>query len=407
MLKHGKPERIRAVAVVPLFPLPVDNGDSVRALQLLQSLAIVYDLTIFTVRRRRTQASDETAFRAALPLANVRIFHPEPIGGSNLPSRLLRWGFGLLTGTPPWIRAQFSSQLRRSLRRHAEAWGTGVLISEAAGIYASSVPSFHWHWDKNNVQSASSQLEISSAKNTRQRLFLSLYAHMCRRYERRCLRWTPCISVTSSDEASRLHDVAGRSAQVVLPSSVAIPPSPARINPRSKAIVWLGSLEYSANRIGLETFLASGWPLLTTLGYTLRVVGAGATEELRRTLRATPGVVERGFVPDLTIAFEGVSASVVPLWTGAGMKLKTLTCLAYGIPVVATPIAMEGIPTGAAAAIADTAEGLAMAIAEGDPNLFEIKGAEGRKLVASVFSRDSVDRVAREHFRDCGPGGVL
>jgi glycosyltransferase involved in cell wall biosynthesis len=50
-----------------------------------------------------------------------------------------------------------------------------------------------------------------------------------------------------------------------------------------------------------------------------------------------------GYVPDISEIFNKVRLSVAPIRYGAGIKGKIGTSLAYGVPVVATSVAAEGM----------------------------------------------------------------
>jgi glycosyltransferase involved in cell wall biosynthesis len=52
----------------------------------------------------------------------------------------------------------------------------------------------------------------------------------------------------------------------------------------------------------------------------------------------------RGFVESLDEIFSSVCALLVPLLAAGGLKLKILTALYYGLPIVATEVSVDGIP---------------------------------------------------------------
>lgn len=58
-------------------------------------------------------------------------------------------------------------------------------------------------------------------------------------------------------------------------------------------------------------------------------------------LHAGPGVIVRGFMADLEEFFSEIRLSVAPLRYGASLKGKVITNLSYGVPVVATTVAVE------------------------------------------------------------------
>ena len=73
----------------------------------------------------------------------------------------------------------------------------------------------------------------------------------------------------------------------------------------------------------------------------LYIVGSNPTMRLRK--YESKSIIITGFVEDPTIYFEKASIGVIPLLYGAGVKLKTLEMLKTGMPVISTPIGVEGI----------------------------------------------------------------
>lgn len=60
-------------------------------------------------------------------------------------------------------------------------------------------------------------------------------------------------------------------------------------------------------------------------------------------LARQPGIVVHGFVHDIAPIFRKIRLTVAPLRVGAGIKGKIGTSLSFGVPVVATSIAAEGM----------------------------------------------------------------
>jgi glycosyltransferase involved in cell wall biosynthesis len=70
-----------------------------------------------------------------------------------------------------------------------------------------------------------------------------------------------------------------------------------------------------------------------------------------------PRVTVHGFVENLAKHTDADQIALVPLKVGGGMRVKFLDYWSMGIPVVATPVAVEGLNRGAAKvfALADEA----------------------------------------------------
>jgi hypothetical protein len=185
-------------------------------------------------------------------------------------------------------------------------------------------------------------------------------AEVSTRFESAAMKLAATVSVTSDAESDRLQAYHGRTADFILPSCVPLP----RYHraPAAQELVWLSSFNFRPNLLGLRAFLDQGWPRLQQSGITLTLVGSGLSDGLRAELAAYPGVKVAGFVEDLEPVLARAQAAVVPVWSGAGVKLKTLTLLSHAVPVFSTPVGAEGVPASAGLRIAGTPSDLADAI---------------------------------------------
>ncbi|SCG68636.1 glycosyltransferase [Micromonospora coxensis] len=383
--------------VVTFFPLPQDRGDPIRVLMMLRALARARRYTLFVVRRPETTDADVTRLRVLLPGVAVRDFTATPYRLDRL-GPLGRYQESLLDGVPPWVRTRYSHQLHEALRTRA---GVGLAIGEAAGVYVRDTP-LRWHWDKANVLATSSRQDVDEAVGVAQQLRARYLARISARFEREALTGCATVSVTSAEEATRLAREYGRQADFTLPSCVPLPDGYVA-RPVAGRLVWLSSFSYRPNLLGLHRFLADGWPRLRAAGYTLELVGSGLTEPVRAALGEHDGLELTGWAADLRPVLGRARAAVVPLWSGAGVKLKTLTLLAHSVPVFSTPIGREGVPATDAVRTADTPVGLAEAILTTTPAELDRMADAALSLVRGHFSEarfadqlvDSLDRLGQ------------
>lgn len=129
----------------------------------------------------------------------------------------------------------------------------------------------------------------------------------------------------------------------------------------------------------------------------LHLIGSRMPPEIA-TLRA-PGLVVHGFVADLEPYLNGCRLSLAPLRYGAGVKGKVNQAMSYGLPVVATSCAAEGmfIASGHDALVADTAEDFAAAVVRAyrDPELWQQLSRGGLENVSRWFSMDAARDALR------------
>jgi GT2 family glycosyltransferase len=129
-------------------------------------------------------------------------------------------------------------------------------------------------------------------------------------------------------------------------------------------MLFIGSFEHPPNIDAVHHFIDDILPELQRKrpGIKLLVVGAHAPKSLLA--RASAAVEFTGFMPDIAPLFDQVRLSIAPLRYGAGVKGKINSSMAYGVPVIASPIAAEGmgLQHGVDVLIADSPEGFAEAI---------------------------------------------
>ena len=129
-------------------------------------------------------------------------------------------------------------------------------------------------------------------------------------------------------------------------------------------LVFVGGYQHTPNIDAVQYFVAEIMPLvrLRMPGVRLHVVGSKPPAEILAL--ASDDVIITGFVEDLNPLLDRMRVSVAPLRYGAGIKGKIGSAMAVGLPVVATPLAAEGmsLTDGENILVADGAEHFADAI---------------------------------------------
>lgn len=108
-------------------------------------------------------------------------------------------------------------------------------------------------------------------------------------------------------------------------------------------LAFIGGEGHYPNKMGLLWFIKDVWPLILkkTPGIILKVVGNWSKEF--RKANQSPQVQFTGFVESLDPIFK-TSIMVVPIKIGSGIKIKTITAMAKGNPIVATHHGADAIP---------------------------------------------------------------
>jgi glycosyltransferase involved in cell wall biosynthesis len=111
-------------------------------------------------------------------------------------------------------------------------------------------------------------------------------------------------------------------------------------------IVFTGAMDYPPNADAAIQLVEHVLPRVQTEIPTARVAIVGRDPSRRvRALADHPGVTVTGFVDDVRPYLEGAAVFAAPIRYGAGIQNKVLEALAMEVPVVASPLAADGLRT--------------------------------------------------------------
>jgi GT2 family glycosyltransferase/SAM-dependent methyltransferase len=176
---------------------------------------------------------------------------------------------------------------------------------------------------------------------------------------------------------------------------------------RRRGILFVGSFGHPPNVDAVRWFVDEIFPLVRAQEphALFRVVGRGAPESLTRELPA--GVEMLGWVEDLTDLYAASRVSVAPLRYGAGIKGKVGEALSHGLPVVATPMAAEGmgLVDGVHGAVAEDPAAFAAGVVRllRDDELWRSASAAGRDLVEETLGTARFEALLAAALADVAP----
>lgn len=160
--------------------------------------------------------------------------------------------------------------------------------------------------------------------------------------ELRAINAVDATMIRSTAERALLQPLVPHARLYVFPLILELAGSAAAFNERSD-LLFVGGFQHTPNVDAVKYFVTSIMPELRKRlpGLRLYAVGSHPPPEIRQLTRED--VIITGFVKDLAAMLNRARVSVAPLRYGAGIKGKIGTAMAAGLPVVATPVAAEGM----------------------------------------------------------------
>lgn len=204
--------------------------------------------------------------------------------------------------------------------------------------------------------------------------------------------------VVSTFERGLLETVAPR-AQIHILSTIHEPaPGPKPFAQRNGAL-FIGGFRHAPNVDAMLWYASEVLPILRERGANIRttVIGSDVPDAILKF--AADDFVIAGFVPDIEPLFNDARVAIAPLRFGAGVKGKVNLSMQFGVPVVATACAVEGmnLVAGKDVLVGDDAAAFANAIVQlyDDEHLWSQLRAGGLDNIRHWFSRDHACRVLK------------
>jgi len=162
-------------------------------------------------------------------------------------------------------------------------------------------------------------------------------------------------------------------------------------------LLFVGSFGHRPNRVAARFLVEQVWPeVAESLPDGQLVLAGRGSRTFLGALAAPPERVSAvGFVADLTALYRECRLFVAPLTEGGGIKIKVLEAMARGIPVVSTPIGVEGIVGAAEEAVFITPEAtFAATVIEAlqTPAECRRRAERARRIIEERFSWASIAR---------------
>jgi polysaccharide biosynthesis protein PslH len=248
---------------------------------------------------------------------------------------------------------------------------------------------------EHNLDSRSLERYARARSGTPTGVYTALQARRVNRAEAVLCRRAALVLAIQNDEAAALRRIAPDVPVEILPVGVDLTRVPRRAPASPPVALLAGSFQWRPNVDGALRFLEDGWPRLRERapGVLLRVAGKGPPPELQRAC-STAGVALASDVPSMAEEYARATLLLVPLWIGAGVRVKIVEALAARLPVVATPLGAAGLglEAGEHFVEADTPKAMADGAAAlfSDPRLQEALALAGRAYAERHWSLEHV-----------------
>jgi len=114
---------------------------------------------------------------------------------------------------------------------------------------------------------------------------------------------------------------------------------------KKNTLIFCGSFDYLPNEEGLVWFVDNCWENLKNKfpSINLLVIGSGHKSDALKLSLLKEGIVDIGFVKEVSDYYKSSKIAIVPINMGSGTRFKILEAMSFALPVVSTSKGAEGI----------------------------------------------------------------
>lgn len=378
---------VRVLLLCQVVPFPPDSGPKVKTWNLLKWLGTQHEVTLVAFARGES-ARELDALRR-----HCRAVHTVPMHRGILRDA---WFLAAsLRSGRPWVIAR---DARRAMHRLVAGVASRTTFDVVhvdqlnMAQYASDVAGAFTVLDTHNALWVLYRRLAAAAPAGPRKLLLEREWQRLRAYEGEVGQRVDAVLAVSDADRAGLAEVIGADRPItVLP--IAVDPDEFTLlqrAPDADRIVHVGTMFWPPNVEAVRWFLDTVWPRIRAARANAEfdIVGARPPRVLRAQARRS-GAHCTGYIGDPTPYLRRAGVVVVPLLAGSGMRVKVLSALAQGLPVVSTTLGCEGIAVeaGRHLLIADTPAAFAEATLRllGDRALADELGRNGRRLIETHY----------------------
>jgi len=250
-----------------------------------------------------------------------------------------------------------------------------------------------------NVESRiMSRLSLESSRSAPERWYRKHLAHQTERFERAVANSVDGIATLSEEDRTWFHDVAPSTPSISIPPGIVGMPLEGEDQRQYSTLCLLASMEWAPNVAGALWFVRDVLPRILERrpNTVLHIAGRNPGADILN-IHNGHSIIVHGEVESAAQFRSQHAISIVPLFSGSGIRIKILEALAARQAVVSTTIGAEGLRLdhGQHLHIADTAEDFAAAclLLLDNPEQARMMGLRGAERVALEYSWENSVRA--------------
>ncbi len=325
-----------------VYPYPADGGGKIKTLNTLKALSKKYEIfAIFVSEKNPTKKEIEKLEKLGI---KVRVFYSKKVLESvkdnlgNLASKFIR-------GIPHYVFQYTHKPAFPYIQNAIKSFKPDIIHVDHINMsqYLSGEKKEVWVLEQHNLEHYLMWTRFIHTKKFTRKLYLFIEAALTYLYERRAIKKFDHVFAISDEEKERIKKtfkLENVSTQPLVYKALNYKKKISK-NPQ---ILFIGMITWPPNEDAVEWFLKKIFPLIQKKIPTVEFHAVGkVNKKLLEKMPKLANIIFHKQQPLLKKFFKNNQIFVLPFKMGGGVRIKALTALANGSPIVSTSLGVEGL----------------------------------------------------------------
>jgi glycosyltransferase involved in cell wall biosynthesis len=332
---------MKILMLTPYLPYPLVSGGQIRTYNLLKNLKNKHEITLFALIK---EESERQYIKEIEPLCSkIRVFKrpTKPFTFTNI----LRTGFSFY---PFVVIRNLVPEVVHAVQEELAGESYDLIHAETfymmPNIPDTKIPII---LVEQTIEYLGYQSYAHSSRHWYLKPFFDIDIVKIKYWEKHYWRSASRLITMSHNDRKFIQDEEPKITHIdVVANGVALDYFDAvkKTLPAEPTVLFVGTFNWLPNRQAVVYLVEKIWPLIKTAlpAAKLRIVGFRPTPEIKH-YGILPDVMVQGDVQDIRTAYATAHVLAAPVNWGKGTRYKILEAMATRTPIVATPLAVEGI----------------------------------------------------------------
>jgi glycosyltransferase involved in cell wall biosynthesis len=334
---------MKILYITQLLPYPLDTGGKIKTFNTLQALAKKHQLHLICFVSKKEDLRHKKNLEKICSQVKVFVWPLTTLGFKEL---IIPVFFNFFSLSPFIFYRYFNPQMKNYVVELLKKEKFDAIHIDHFNMmqYLPKKKSCLWVFEEHNIES---QGKWTIAQYERFPINIIFFWEAIRLWlkELICLRrFDFILAISSKDRKNIIKKGIKKEKALFLPMVIK---TKSQFIWGYKNLLFIGLLSWWPNKDALIWFVSHIYSRLKEKirGLKFYIVGAQPSPKLSRLIKKDKSIVLTGYVPDIKPYLKKAGCFVVPFRMGSGLRIKVLTTMATGIPVIGTKKGFEGLQT--------------------------------------------------------------